>query len=184
MLELDNSVFTELTTERLVLRALSPDDVEAVFELRSDPVAMHYVPRPLATSLDDAAAHIALILDTQRANNCVQWAIALKGDPTTMVGIVGFWRMKKEHYRAELGYMLSPRFWGAGLITEAIAAVADHAFNVLGLHSIEAIVDADNPASMRVLEKNDFVREAWFREDFFWNGKFRDSVVYGKLNPK
>ncbi|MEO8588406.1 MAG: GNAT family N-acetyltransferase, partial [Flavobacteriales bacterium] len=152
MLVLDNSTFTTLTTNRLVLRALTPDDVEAVFALRSDPVAMRYVPRPLATSLEEAATHIATILEAQRANTSLQWAITIKGDPT-MVGIMGFWRMQKEHYRAEIGYMLAPRFWGAGIITEAIAAVVDHAFAQLGFHSIEAIIDPDNPASMRVLEK-------------------------------
>lgn len=180
MLVIDNSIFTILNTQRLVLRALSPDDVEAVFALRSDPIAMRYVPRPLATSLDEAATHIAKILEEQRANNCLQWAITLKGDPR-MIGIIGFWRIQKEHYRGELGYMLAPSFWGAGLITEAIGPVVDHGSKAMGFHSIEAIVDPNNPASMKVLEKNGFVREAWFRQNFFWNGEFLDSVVYGLL---
>ncbi len=182
MLVLDNSTFTVLTTERLVLRQLSMDDLDAVFALRSDPVAMRYVPRPLAKDLDEAAAHINLILEEQQANNCLQWAITLKGHPA-MVGIIGFWRMKKEHYRAELGYMVLPEHWGKGIMSEAIAAVVYHAFATLGVHSIEAIIDPQNPASMRVLEKNGFVREAWFKEDFFWNGEFLDSVHYGLVRP-
>jgi ribosomal-protein-alanine N-acetyltransferase len=180
MLAIDNSIFTDLVTQRLVLRALSPDDVDVVFALRSDPVAMRYVPRPLATSLDDAAAHIDNILDEQRLNRSIQWAITLKGDPK-MVGIIGFWRMQKEHDRGELGYMLLPVFWGAGIVTEAIDAVVRHAFVNLNFHSIEAVVDPNNPASMKVLEKNGFRREAWFRQNFFWNGEYLDSVVYGLL---
>lgn len=180
MLAIDNATFTDLVTHRLVLRSLVPEDVEAVFALRSDPVAMHYVPRPLATSLDDAAAHIENILDEQRANKCLQWAITIRGDPK-MVGIIGFWRLQKEHDRGELGYMLLPVFWGAGIVTEAIRAVVAHAFANLNFHSIEAVVDPHNPASMKVLEKNGFRREGWFRENFLWNGEYLDSVVYGLL---
>lgn len=183
MLTIDNATFTDLVTPRLLLRALSLDDVQAVFALRSDPVAMRYVPRPLATSLDEAAAHIENILDEQRLNRSVQWAITLHGDPK-MVGIIGFWRMQKEHDRGELGYMLLPVFWGAGIITEAIRAVVDHAFANLNFHSIEAVVDPNNPASMKVLEKNGFRREAWFRENFLWNGEYLDSVVYGLLKQE
>lgn len=182
MLVLDNSTFTVLTTERLVLRKLSLEDVDAVFALRSDPEAMRYVPRPLAKDRDEAAAHIQVILDAQQANDGLQWAITLKGHPA-MVGIIGFWRMKKEHYRAEIGYMVLPTHWGQGIVSEAIAAVVHHAFATLGFHSIEAIVDAQNPASMRVLEKNGFAREGWFKEDFFWNGEFLDSVHYGIVRP-
>ena len=98
MLAIDNATFTDLVTQRLVLRSLSSDDVQAVFALRSDPVAMRYVPLPLATSVDEAAAHIDNILDEQRLNKCVQWAITLNGDPK-MVGIIGFWRIQKEHDR-------------------------------------------------------------------------------------
>lgn len=180
MLAIDHTTYTDLVTPRLLLRGISLDDVHAMFALRSDPVAMRYVPRPLATSLDDAANHIENILDEQRANRSVQWAITLKGDPK-MVGIIGFWRIQKEHDRGELGYMLLPVFWGAGIITEAIRAVVDHAFANLNFHSIEAVVDPNNPASMKVLEKNGFRREAWFRENFFWNGEYLDSVVYGLL---
>lgn len=180
MLAIDNTTFTSIGTSRLMLRALTLDDVDAMFALRSDPVAMRYVPRPLATSMEDAADHIENILAEQRANKCVQWAITLKGDPR-MVGIIGFWRIQKEHDRGELGYMLLPVFWGAGIITEAIRAVVDHAFATLNFHSIEAVVDPNNPASMKVLEKNGFRREAWFRENFLWNGEYLDSVVYGLL---
>ena len=182
MLVLDNSTFTALKTKRLVLRKLSMDDTDAVFALRSDPVAMRYVPRPLAKNHDEAAAHIKLILDEIQANNSLQWAITLADDPT-MVGIIGFWRMKKEHYRAELGYMALPMHWGKGFMSEAIGAVVGHAFDTLGFHSLEAIVDPQNPASMRVLEKNGFLREAWFKEDFLWNGEFLDSVHYGLVRP-
>lgn len=51
------------------------------------------------------------------------------------------------------------------------------------LHSIDAIVNPANADSVKLLERNGFVREAYFREDYFWNGQFLDTAVYSKLAP-
>ena len=48
--------------------------------------------------------------------------------------------------------------------------------------AIEAVVDPENIASCAVLEKCGFVKEAYFKENEFYNGKFLDTVVYSKLN--
>jgi ribosomal-protein-alanine N-acetyltransferase len=180
MLTLDLSIVPELRTERLVLRGLKDSDAPAVFALRSDPLAMQYVPRPLAQSLDDAKAHIANILAEQQAATAIMWAITRKGT-TEMLGIIGFLRMQKEHHRTEVGYMLLPTHWGQGISTEALAAVLREGFERYHFHSIEALVDPRNTGSIRVLERNGFVREAFFRENFLHNGEFLDTVVYGKL---
>ncbi len=180
VLTLDLSTFHPLITERLVLRELRPIDAEQVFAMRSDPVVMRHVARPLARSIEDAAELIAKIRGIQAANDGAQWAITLKGDDA-FIGIIGFWRMQKEHYRAELGYTLMRAHWGLGLMSEAIPVVVDHGFSTLGFHSIEAITSPENGASMRVLEKNGFTREAHFKENFFWEGKFLDSVHFGRL---
>jgi ribosomal-protein-alanine N-acetyltransferase len=46
------------------------------------------------------------------------------------------------------------------------------------LHSIEANINPDNLASANLLEKNGFKKEAHFRENFYYNGKFLDSLIY------
>jgi ribosomal-protein-alanine N-acetyltransferase len=56
--------------------------------------------------------------------------------------------------------------------------VLKYGFEVLKLHSIEANVNPENIASIKLLEKNNFVREAYFRENYFYNGKFLDSAIY------
>ncbi len=183
MLSLDLASLPTLTTKRLVLRELRSEDASALFAMRSDPITMQFVRRPLATTIDDAHALIAKIHGIQRANEGAQWAIMLTSDDT-FIGLIGLWRIVKEHHRAELGYTLSRAHWGQGILTEAIPAVMDHGFGVLGCHSVEAITDPRNVASMRVLEKNGFVREGYFKEDIFWNGVFTDSVVYSRLAPK
>ncbi|MBK8497801.1 MAG: GNAT family N-acetyltransferase [Flavobacteriales bacterium] len=125
-------------------------------------------------------ALVDLITSMVAANDAVQWAITVKGDDV-FIGLIGFWRMEKEHHLAELGYMLAHEHWGKGYISEAIGALIPFGFNTLGLHRIEAITRPENAASIRALEKNGFVREAHFKENIFWNGSFHDSLHFGRL---
>jgi [ribosomal protein S5]-alanine N-acetyltransferase len=180
MLSFHLPTFPVLTTDRLVLRALRPSDAERVFALRSDPVVMRHVTRPLAGTLEDANALIERVNTTVAAAEAVQWALTLKGDDA-FIGLIGFWRMEKQHYLAELGYTLARDQWGKGLMSEAIHAVVDFGFNTLGLHKVEAITRPGNTASIRVLEKNGFVQEGHFKENIFHNGVFLDSLHFGRL---
>lgn len=180
MLTFDLTHFPVLTTERLVLRALRVSDVEEVFALRADPAVMQHVNRPLATSLQDAEALIATVNDGVAANTSIHWAITRKGDDR-FIGLIGFWRIVKEHDLGELGYMLARAHWGQGLTSEAIAAVLPVGFGTLGMHRVEAITRPVNRASIRALEKNGFVQEATLRDAVFFNGAFHDSMVFGRL---
>ncbi len=65
---------------------------------------------------------------------------------------------------------------------EALNVVLDYGFNIMRLHSVEADVNPMNIASIKILEKNNFVREAHFRENYYYSGKFLDSYVYSLLS--
>ncbi len=182
-LNINFTPFPELETSRLLLRRVNIGDAEEVFQLRSNPETMKYVPRPLAETIDDALHHINLFDAKIIANEGINWAISLKNSPD-LIGIIGLFRIMPDHFRSELGYMLLPEFQGNGFLTEAVFKVLEYGFEVMNLHSVEAIIDPENIASARVLEKNDFVREAHLKENEFFDGKFLDNVIYSKLNPK
>ncbi len=182
MLTINFSPFPILETERLMLRRVLPSDVKEMFELRSNPETMKYIPRPLVTNYDEALAHIKMMEDKIETNEGINWAITLKGDDK-MLGVIGHYRIKPEHYRAEVGYMILPEYHGKGITTEAVQCVVAYGFNTMQLHSIEGVIDPENEASQRVLQKCGFVKEAHFKENEFYDGKFIDAVVYSKLNP-
>lgn len=182
MLTINFSPFPILETERLILRRVLPSDVKEMFELRSNPETMKYIPRPLVTNYDEALTHIQMMEDKIETNEGINWAITIKGDDK-MLGVIGHYRIKPEHYRAEVGYMILPEYHGKGITTEAVQCVVDYGFNTMQLHSIEGVIDPENEASQRVLQKCGFVKEAHFKENEFYDGKFIDAVVYSKLNP-
>lgn len=172
--------FPILTSERLILRRITNDDVDCVFNLRSNAETMKFVPRPLAITKDDALIHIKTIDDKIINNEGINWAITLKDCPK-MIGIIGHYRIQNENYRSEIGYMLLPEFHSNGIITEAIKVTLMYGFTILKLHSVEAIIDPNNFASEKVLQKNSFKKEAHYIENEYFNGKFLDTVVYSIL---
>ncbi|HEX8563438.1 MAG TPA: GNAT family N-acetyltransferase [Flavobacterium sp.] len=180
MLTINFDPFPELRTGRLYLRRLHLDDVNQMFAMRSDPEVMKYVPRPLAKTRQDAIDHITVINSRIDSNEGINWAICKNDDPR-MIGIIGHYRISPEHYRAEIGYMLLPEFHGNGYVSEAIAVVVEYGFEQMKLHSIEAIIAPENIASARVLEKNNFIKEAHLRENEYYEGRFLDTVIYSLL---
>ena len=181
MVTLNFSPFPNLETERLLLRRVDSNDINEIFTLRSNPETMKYIPRPLLKTDEDALEHIAMIDSKIESNEGINWAITLKDNPK-LIGIIGHYRIKPEHYRAELGYMLLPEYHGKGIVSEAVREVVKYGFQVMNLHSLEAVIDPENHASAKVLEKNGFVKEAHFKEYEFFEGRFLDSVIYSILN--
>lgn len=180
MLQIDLSEFPVLTTARLVLREVRVEDAADLFVLRSDPRVMEHLGRPRATSLQDAHDLIARIIHDRNENDGITWAIAVKGNDR-MIGTIGFYRLLKEHFRAEVGYLLHPDHWRKGIMGEALDAAVACGFDRLKFHSIEAVTDPANTASNALLAKHGFIREGLFRENYFWNGKFYDSAVWSRL---
>ncbi len=180
MLDLNFSPFPDLETERLLLRRVSKNDAYEIMQLRGNAETMKYIPRPLVKNIEDALVHVALINEKNDANEGINWAITIKNNPK-LIGIIGHYKIQKENFRTEIGYMLLPEFHNRGIVSEAIRKVVDYGFDVMNLHSIEAVIDPRNFASEKVLQKNNFVKEAHFIENEFAQGKFWDSVIYSLL---
>ena len=181
MLEVNFSPFPILETERLLLREPLLTDSAQVFKMRSDANTMQYIGRPVQQSEEEAINLLGQFAAGVRENKGITWAIALKQDPSLLIGTIGFWRMIPEHYRAEIGYMLMPDYTSKGYISEAIKSILVYGFDEMKLHSVEAHIDPENIGSAKVLLKNGFVQEAYFKESFYDNGVFKDAAVYSRL---
>ena len=180
MLQLNFSPFPSLSTNRLNLRRLSEKDDEAMFFLRSDREMLQFLDR--TRSIDEARQWIHTINEGIDNNQQIAWAITLKND-SKLIGTITFWNVQKEHYRAEIGYALHTKFQGQGLMQEAMTSVLEYGFNTLNFHSVEANVNPGNKRSIQLLEKNGFVREAYHRENYYYNGHFLDSAIYSLIKP-
>jgi 8-oxo-dGTP diphosphatase len=163
--------FAPLTTERLVLRPLIPDDAEALHRLVNDWEVVRnlsVVPFPYPRELADE-----WIESTQRSlaeGSAYQLAITgHEGEHEMLVGVVGL-RIDAPARIGRLGYWVGRRFWGHGVATEAAGRLARWALANLDLDRLAASVIADNPASAAVLQHIGFRRTGEGTDQFLARG--------------
>ncbi len=182
MLSIHFPHFPTLQTPRLLLREVTPSDAPAIFKMRSDERVMRHLGRPMQKEVSEAVTLIEAYRKNFDQAEGVTWAICFRDEPN-LLGSITFWKMDKVNHRAEIGYSLGAEYWRQGIMDEAMTAAIEFCFKTLNFHSIEANTAPENEASGRILEKHGFVQEAYFRENFYFEGKFLDSRIYSKINP-
>jgi ribosomal-protein-alanine N-acetyltransferase len=182
MLHIQILPFPVLTTGRCILEEITMDDVQDFLKLNAEPQVIKYLDRGSLSGIDDATKLIDRIKEDEKNNRGIMWKITLKELGQKMVGMIGFWRFMPEHHRAEVAFMLLPEYWNRGLIREALSEVVHYAFHSLKLHSIEANVNPENVAARQMLSRCSFIQEGYFRENYYYDGKFLDTVTFSCLN--
>lgn len=173
-------VFPEFESERLLFRNIELGNAKDLFLIRSNDDVMRFMDVPGFESIDDAEKLINSVEESYKKQTGINWAIIEK-QSKSFVGYFGFFRIIPEHCRAEIGYALKPEYWGKGYMHETLKRMVRFGFDNMKLHSIEANVNPDNEKSKKVLEKIGFKKEAYFRENYLFNGKFLDSIIYSLL---
>lgn len=172
--------FPDLETERLSFRKIDLRDANEIFLIRSNDEVMRFMDVPRHHSISDSEKLIQTAEDSYKKETGINWAIIEKHSQS-FIGYIGFIRIFSEHCRAEIGYVLKPEYWGKGYMFETINRLVRFGFKEMQLHSIEANVNPLNERSKKVLQRVGFKREAYFRENYLFDGKFLDSVIYSLL---
>jgi ribosomal-protein-alanine N-acetyltransferase len=110
------------------------------------------------------------------------WAIEVEGEAAGGIGVVQL--PDVERVSAEVGYWLGERYWGRGVMTEALRAVTAEAFCRLELRRIFALPFADNLGSIRVLEKAGYTLEGRMPQSAIKDGVVRDQLMYGAYRKR
>lgn len=154
-----------LQTERLILRAFTPDDVDDLTALDSDPAVMRYLnggePTPRAVIERDVLPRF--IASSQAGDGYGVWA-AIERATGAFVGWFAF-RPHENGAAGEvsLGYRLRRSVWGRGYATEGARALIRQGFSALGMQRVVATTYQDNLASRRVMEKAGLTLARTFR---------------------
>ncbi len=164
---------TVIETTRLLLRQICSDDTEALLHVFGDAEVMRF-----GDGVKTRAwihAWIRECITSYEAHGFGPWAMILKAS-NEVIGYCGLFYFADVNGRAEVevGYRLAHAHWGCGIATEAVRAVRDHAFGVLGLARLIALIDPNNHASIRVAEKAGLHYEA----DVMFEGYDHPDRVY------
>jgi len=142
-----------LETSRLLLRPLDEGDVGTIFEYCRDPEVSKFTTWPTHQTQQDSIA----LVDYARANYkrglSEPYGIALKNNPRTVIGTIGWFWNTKPNKSIEIAYALARPFWGQGLMVEAAKALINEALTKNDIHRISSRCISDNKSSQRVMEK-------------------------------
>ena len=101
------------------------------------------------------------------------------------VGSIGIFPQTDIHEKnAEMGYFLSEKYWGKGIMSRAIRQTVAYGFNAFGNTRIFARPFSSNLASQRVLEKAGFKLEACLEKAIYKNGVYLDELIYAVRKPE
>ena len=144
-----------LHTKRLTLRPFTVDDAEQMYKnWASDPEVTRYVTWSPHGSVEDTRALLSIWAEESKKPESYNWAIVFHdGANDILIGNISFVRVKDYDERATIGYCMSKKYWGKGIMTEAFSEVLRYSFEELGLYRVDGEHVAQNIGSGRVMEK-------------------------------
>jgi ribosomal-protein-alanine N-acetyltransferase len=172
--------FPELTTRRLLLRAPMLDDAAPFGALLAIPEVTRFTNWPEAPNRARTERYMRWMAKLLGSGKGCAWIIEDRRS-SALIGAIRFNRFDKKWKLGVLGYEAHPDFWGRGLMTEAVRAVAASGHRTFGLNRIEAWTLPGNPASDRVLEKAGFRYEGTLRQRGWFKGAFHDFRMFGRV---
>jgi ribosomal-protein-alanine N-acetyltransferase len=172
-----------LETERLVLRAFSTDDINDIFEYASVKEVTDFLPWETHKTLDDTRAFLKMSREMFNKYGNIDFAILLKQEKK-VIGGISIRKWNDINRCADIGYVLSSKYWGRGIITEAIKRIIKFGFEDLNVNRIEAHCDENNTGSYRAMEKAGMKYEGTLREKTFMKGKFINMKFYSILKSE
>jgi ribosomal-protein-alanine N-acetyltransferase len=172
-----------LETERLKLRKLTIRDAGDVFEYASVPEVSLYVTWLPHRTIADTKSFLKHMLFQYEKGIPSSWGIVLK-DTGKLIGTGGYLWWSTEHSKAEVGYVLSDKYWNNGYMTEALKKILQFGFETMNLERIEARCFVENMVSERVMQKCGMKLEGILRSSLFIKGVFSDFKLYSILKSE
>ncbi|WP_225977576.1 GNAT family N-acetyltransferase [Nostoc sp. CENA543] len=177
-------------TPRLLLRNFQCSDTIAFANYRSDPEIAKYQSWDVPFSEIQATAFIESLQQVTPGvlGEWYQLAIELKSTGE-MIGDCAFCILADDEQQAEIGFTLARQYQGKGYATEAITYLLNYLFTTYKLHRVRANCDAENIASIKLLQRvgmrceGHFIKSLWFKNnwvDEMWFAILRDEWYQAK----
>lgn len=184
--EADLSLFCRmptLSTKRLVLRQILIGDADDVFDYSKREETSKYLLWSPHPTVGFTRKYLSYLQGQYRRRAFYDFALVDKKSGR-IIGTCGFTSFDLDNNSAEVGYVLSPDFWGQGLAAEALSTLMHFGFWELSLHRLTARILEGNSQSVRVAEKCGFRHEATHRSALMVKGEFRTVLEYAVLRSE
>ncbi|MDS0525628.1 GNAT family N-acetyltransferase [Clostridium sp. SHJSY1] len=174
-------VFSEIKTERLIIRRFKAGDWKDLNEYLSDEKVVYYEPyEPFTEEECKEEANC-------REKNESFLAVCLK-ESGKVIGNLYFGKVEYESY--ELGYVFNSNYWNKGYATESAQALLNYAFKEWKIRRVIAMCNPENKASWRLLERLNMRREGYLQKNIYFRLDennlpiWQDTYEYGILREE
>lgn len=170
-----------IETERCLLRRIIPEDYPSMYNnwAKYEEVCRYFPFNPV----EDIEIYKEKVLrwsNNYESDTYFHWVIEWK-ENKELIGTINLGNLEESCHMSDTCYMLSPKYWGQGIMTEVLGAVLNYALNEIELNRVQAEVFEGNEASSKVLRKCGMQFEGIARKKYYKNGKFIDAAQYAIL---
>lgn len=168
---------TLINKEGYFIREIQLSDADHYRELLNHNAVKPFIPNQLLPkSLFDMIRIITALKGLSSANKGAYWALCHPDGH--LIGALGYESWNPSHLRLEVAFELHPDHQGKGLMTQAMEKIIDFGFNDIGAIRIEAFTLLHNSASIRLLERLNFNKEAQLKKYRMFNGTIHDIYLF------
>jgi ribosomal-protein-alanine N-acetyltransferase len=137
---------------------------------------------PPFRTITESRTYLEKLIQRSLATDVQFWFICLS-ESGKIVGSIGLVGLDSRRSTVELGYGVSPNYWGRGVFSAACSVLMDYVFQDLGLHRVVAKTSAANTGSIKGLEKMRFHQEGILRDHYrSQSGCWFDALLLARLS--
>ena len=168
-------LFTNIETERLLLKNISPNDREFIFNQFSNDYIIRYLfdAEPV-TDINGADDIISFYIEPEPRREH-RWILNLKQD-ARKIGICGFHGWNPNEGIVEIGYDLLEQYTGQGYMNEALKAIIEFAKMRMNIRVINACIHTENTKSINLAIRNGFVLTSATKHEVFRGDKYLHNI--------
>ena len=171
-----------LCGSRVLLRELRMSDASALFARLTAEAVSQFISRPPST-VEGFERFVDWTRRQRTAGTYACFAVTVDRDDAA-VGIIQVRRLESDFSRAEWGFAIGSEYWGTGAFKESAELVLGFAFDVLGVHRLEARAVLRNGRGNGALRKLGAVQEGVLRKSFCRNGEALDQALWTILGDE
>ena len=167
-------------TQRIQLRAMEPEDIDAIYAWENDPQIWVY-----------SAAHqpfsryaLQKFIEEQSQSDIYtsrQLRLIAENDDHQSVGCIDLYDFDPYHKRVAIGVLTDSKMRGKGYGNMMLKAVEDFAKEHIGIHQLYCIVSTDNTQSVKLFKVAGYLEAGILKEWIFDNGRWIDALVFQKI---
>ncbi|MFA9422605.1 MAG: GNAT family N-acetyltransferase [Sedimentibacter sp.] len=178
--------FSNLETDRLLLRKFREEDAENFYKYRTNPQVVLYQGEGwIDYKFQQAVEFVKEQMNFEPGTQDTWFQIAIElTDNKELIGDCAIHTLPQDINQVEIGITIDPMYQDNGFGTEAVKCLLEYIFNELKKHRVIAILDVRNENCLHLLENIGMRKEGHFLKNAFNKGVYTDEYLFALLKEE